>query len=150
GRIGLLLLLPASVGVALALQRCRHRWVAAALALACVLEQGRLVPAFSKEANRERVQQVVEQVPPDCQAFLYFPVGPKEPSGGTVFQNLDAMWAELATGRPTLNGYSGCNPPDWPFSDEHPSAVEESLRDWVRKYHLDPEKIHWIKMSRKE
>jgi hypothetical protein len=150
GRIGLLLLLPASVGVALALQRCRHRWVAAALALACVLEQGRLVPAFSKEANRERVQQVVEQVPPDCQAFLYFPVGPEEPLGGNVFQNLDAMWAELATGRPTLNGYSGCNPPDWPFSDEHPSAVEESLHGWVRKYHLDPEKIHWIKTSRKK
>ncbi len=54
--------------------------------------------------------------------------------------HLDAMWASLETQIPTINGYSGNSPPDWPFED--PFTVQRvALEGWLKRHHMPTDGI---------
>ena len=58
------------------------------------------------------------------------------------------MWASLATGVPTVNGYSGHSPHSWHrfFTlDIDPEVdVEDVLADWEQSQGLLPNHVQWI------
>ncbi|HUM02350.1 MAG TPA: hypothetical protein VL084_08690 [Thermoanaerobaculia bacterium] len=144
-RVGVLLLLPASIGVAYAFDRAsrtlRLGWVLPVAALV-ILEQGQSMPSYSKEEARRDVAAAVRRIPGGCRTFFVaFPAG-RKPNWEA---QLDGMWAGLEAGLPTVNGYSSNWPPGWlPLYDNllHGPADEErlraSLRGWLAGHGLDP------------
>jgi hypothetical protein len=85
-----------------------------------MLEQGVTIPTCDPRENREAVAALAAQVDPDCEAFYYHLSDPvryplREPL--RFAQNhVDAMWASIITGKPTINGYTGNFPSGWyPF-----------------------------------
>jgi hypothetical protein len=146
-RVGLLLLVPASVGLALFLQGRRSRAVALALALVCVLEQLRDLPTVDKPAHREHIARLARRVPAGTKAFLYLGRAPGVPWYRT---QLDAMWVQLETGVPTVNGYSGNDPPGWgPFAyeryvPENDGRIKEALKEWFHQHQMSAENVEVI------
>jgi len=142
-RISIALLVPAAVGLALFCDRLLTRravWPAVILGLVCVLEQGQVMPAFSKRRNRADVAAVTHRIDPRCNAFLFTQLrGHRE----WWEYALDAMWASLETGVPTLNGYSGNAPSGWALAkinirtQEDDERVAQALAAWTKAQHLD-------------
>ena len=149
-RIGLMVLLAAAVGVACFIHERKHIGAAAALAMLCLLEQGRPPPSFSKDESRRRIQETAVRVPPGCRAFLYTPHGDPDNLVEVAAAHLDAMGAELETGVPTINGYSGNFPPHYPFAnplirkDQDLDDMGAHLKDWCERHGLDPDSVAWI------
>jgi hypothetical protein len=144
GRVSLVLLIPASVGVALAFDALGRRgWTAAACALGliCALEQGVSTPSYDKFAERAHAHEVARRVPPGCEAFF---ASSLRPVVHPWAPHLDAMWAELECGVPTINGYSGGLPKGWfPLYEPGPGA-DQTLADWARARGLDLSRVCWI------
>ena len=164
-RIGVALLFPASLGVALlvdALTRARRippsrtalalrrrdvrrrALVGAAVVAAIVAEQVLRPPSYEKREGRERVARVESGIGAGCQAFLYTTIdGADDPWN----YHADAMWASMNRGVPTLNGYSGNVPPQWNFYDIRihtavvDSSVSDSVASWAARWQLDPKRI---------
>jgi hypothetical protein len=148
-RIGLLLLIPAAVGIALFLQRVKRGWAAGLVALLCVLEQGRTTPSFDKVESREDVWSLAARIGPACGAFYYSPVlAPEQTDADWRVQDwklqVDAMWAGMLSGVPTVNGYSGRFPPGWPplFDNRIRGPADEArirsaLAAWSRQEGVD-------------
>jgi hypothetical protein len=112
-RVGLMLLIPAALGLGLgvdALLAKGRPWLALGLGAACLAEQGVSTPSFDKFESRRVVAEVAAGVGRRVDAFYYSPVGSSTPA---YHANLDAMWAGLETGKPTVNGYSGGAPIGW-------------------------------------
>jgi hypothetical protein len=61
-----------------------------------------------------------------------------------------AMWAELRSGIPTLNGYSGQVPPDWPLADvsmagpEDRERIPAAIRDWMSRHPHEIKNVCWV------
>ncbi|WP_165244873.1 hypothetical protein [Paludisphaera soli] len=146
-RVALVLLVPAALGLAILVERLdRGRWGAAAwgVALVCLAEQTSTSPTFEVTESRARIAEVSRDVRPDAEAFYYEPVG----ANGFILYGLDAMWASIQTGVPTINGYSGCFPTDWrgfALVDTlgYP-PTEVVLQRWCAKYGLDPDRVQWL------
>ena len=152
GRIGLLVLIPASIGCAAFFATPwarRHRRLAGLLGLACLVEQGVTTPAFDKRVDRERVAALARQVDPAAAAFYLH-------SNSAVFYvyQIDAMWMSMVSGVPTINGYSGGTPRGWyPLmqvdmkderTDRDPITPREALARWLLLHRLNPEQIQAI------
>jgi hypothetical protein len=110
-----LLLFPAAIGLALLVERLPRMppelW---GLLLAAVfVEQGVTTLSFDKAENRRHIDSVAAKVHTSCEAFIYGSEHPRQPRD---YYQLDAMWASLETGVPTVSGYSGHMPPGWPFA----------------------------------
>jgi hypothetical protein len=144
GRISLLLLIPMSVGLGIALDSLSKRWgilAACALGFFCVLEQGVTTPSFDKYTQRAHAHEVAQQVPPGCEAFF---ANPLRPPASSWEPHLDAMWAQLECGVPTINGYSGGLPQGWfPLYEPGPNT-DAALADWAARRGLDLSRICWI------
>jgi hypothetical protein len=144
-RIALALLVPAGVGAALWAQRWQ-RWPLAvgAAALLMAAEQWQGLPSYDKPAARERVSAVARAIPRGCGAFLYVP---RDGQGDPWLYQTDAMWASIATGVPTVNGYSGNVPPGWTFyrnmegPESSDSAVTQALRAWASTWLIEPSRL---------
>ena len=164
-RIGVALLLPASLGIALlvdaigrpqrippsrtalALRRKDRRkraLVVLVLFAAIVAEQVQRPPSYDKGEGRARVARVANGIGAGCQAFLYTTIGGADDPWN---YHTDAMWASMDRRVPTINGYSGNQPPGWNFYDirvhtaETDSVVGDSLAQWSARWHLDPARI---------
>ena len=115
-RIALLLLIPASIGAALFVDgvlKRRDRLALPAVAVVIGLsfvEQARSQPSYDKAANRRRIAEVALLVPSGCRAFYYSVL--QRPQT-LIYDQLDAMWASMNLGIPTVNGYSSNFPPGW-------------------------------------
>lgn len=155
-RIGLLLLIPAALGVAVALERRRSAWGALLLAALCVAEQAQTTPSYDKEAARAHVRAIVEALAarrPDCLAF-YVSVQLEAGQGAPAEQyQVDAMWAGLESGVPTINGYSGNLPPGWLplfFNRTRSRAEEEVIRvclyRWCQANGVDATRLCWLRL----
>ena len=149
-RVGLLMLLPASVGLALFVQRLqgtRPAWVVLGIAALVVLEQGRALPSYDKAEARAYIQSLARRIPPGCEIFFMTPE-----RGSTGKYNLDAMWVQLRTGVPTVNGYSGNQPPGWPFvnmsmvTEEEERTVKVALTRWLRSHRVDSRRVSWVRV----
>ncbi|MGV3721045.1 MAG: hypothetical protein ACO1SX_09055, partial [Actinomycetota bacterium] len=134
-RVGLLLLIPAAVGVAYFVQRAEVRWrplLLVALVGVMLLEQGRVAASFDKAATRDRITTLALAVPADADSFL-LTRGAGTDSGSSL--DLDAMWVGLAIRKPTLNGYSGNQPMLWPLGRpgaQDPEQLPGLLAQWRR------------------
>jgi len=149
-RVVFITLLPAALGVALAtqqLQRTRTRLAVFALVAFCILEQGRSSPSYSKQQARAEDAALAALVDPKCEAFFL-----TSTQGATDRYNVDALWVHTVTGRPTINGHSGNQPPDWPFlampvnTPEERGKVGEALERWKRLSRIEKQNIQWIQI----
>lgn len=154
-RIGILFLFPLGLGVAVLLDRLAARGrastaAAAGLGLLCLLEPGQTTPSFSQRQNSEDVAAIAARIDPAvCEAFLFSRTGATTPRWK---DQLDAMMAQLETGVPTLNGYSGRDPPHRELGDTQLQApsreprVREAMAGWAARHRLDAAKICWIRL----
>ncbi len=113
-RISFLLLIGLSMGTALFLNGIRRQYVLILLVVVMGLEQVQTTPSYNKEEIRSEVAQIAKHIPANCKSF-YFAIGlspDKKPRPWFEYQ-IDGMWAEIASGIPTVNGFSGNMPPDW-------------------------------------
>ncbi len=146
-RVALILLVPAALGLALLAERLDRggRGVAAwGVVLVCLAEQTSTTSTFEVRESRARIAEVARGVAPDAEAFYYEPVG----ANGFILYGLDAMWASIQTGVPTINGYSGCFPKDWRGFAlvETPGypPTEVVLESWCAKFGLDRDRVQWL------
>ena len=164
-RIGVALLLPAALGVALLIdavarpqrippsraaltlkRRDRRKRVllVTAMLAAIVAEQVQQPPSYDKGEGRARIARVASGIGTGCRAFLYTTIGGADDPWN---YHADAMWASMERDVPTINGYSGNQPPAWTFYDIRvhtpttDSVVGDSLARWATRWHLDPARI---------
>jgi len=147
GRIVLILLIPAALGLASLVESLDRRgWAVAGwiVALVCLAEQGVTTETFDAAANRATILDIVRRIDRGRVAFYYHPCDDQP----FYRYHLDAMWASLAGGVPTINGYSGYAPHDWvPFfivDMDSELEVEVVLTEWERVRGLSPDRIQWI------
>ena len=112
-RGGLTLLTLYAIGLGLFFERLRGRarsWPALAVGVVCLAEQGVTTDSFDKAENRREIAALARRIDDRPEAFFYSPHASAWASPKT---NLDAMWAGLERGKPTVNGYSGSTPVGW-------------------------------------
>jgi hypothetical protein len=176
-RVSLVLLIPAALGLAFALRALRGRpWlIAAALALV-ILEQGRSIAFYDKQETRDLVAEIADEVRArGCRSFYYSPVLAQTgvPVGERPMRfepvpwahpvpykyQVDAIWAQVLSGIPTLNGYSGTLPPDWMLTlgwnqivgSQDVTRLREGLRRWTALHAIDFDVERcWIKRVEKD
>lgn len=150
-RVGMLLLVPASIGLAfwIDVQWSRWHWRAAPVIAWLVLLvageqwQARL-PSFDKAAGRTRVARVASGVDRRCQSFLYTPLAGNE---DPWWYQVDAMWASMQRDVPTVNGYSGNWPNGWRFypivarTPADSAHLAGNLARWIAQWHLDARRV---------
>jgi hypothetical protein len=147
GRVVLVLLVPAALGLACLVEILQQRrlailsWI---VVLVCLAEQAVTTDTFDAAANRTSIDSLARRIDSGQVAFYYHPVN------GLPFHryHLDAMWASLATGAPTVNGYSGHSPRSWNSLfrlDVDPEVdIKRTLADWERSHGFLPNSIQWI------
>jgi hypothetical protein len=150
GRGGLMLLIAWSIGLGLFVEAMlsRGRPYVAAVALLCLLEQGMTTGSYDKGENRAAVAALARRVDRRDAAFYY---SPRDASIPGYRYHLDAMWAGLEVGVPTLNGYSGHYPRGWgPIGAanvedecEFP-CLELALIRWAGERGLPLEGVGWV------
>jgi len=93
------------------------------------------------------VEALRSAVRPDCAAFFFSPLWSYAPAWK---YQIDAMWAGLLSGVPTLNGYSGNAPPGWLLGDLHlrggrsKPRLQAALDGWSLRHGLTSESICWV------
>jgi hypothetical protein len=145
-------LIPAALGLACYFDQ---KWTspkrlaaASALGLACLLEQGVTTPSTNKSAWRTATSELARQVDRRCSTFYY---SPHDPQLEINEYHVDAMWAQIETGVPTINGYSGVTPPGWHplyysgvYAEQDINRLGRALGQWAAGHRLQPGKICWI------
>lgn len=150
-RYGILMLIPASIGLAFWIdaQWSRWHWRAAPVIVWLVVLiageqwQARL-PSFGKSDGRARVARVAARINPQCQSFFYTPL-----AGGDDpwWYQTDAMWASMERGVPTVNGYSGNWPNGWRFyaivarTPADRARLARDLARWTAQWQLDARRV---------
>ena len=139
-RVILVLLVPAALGLAFLVERLdRGRWGAVAwcLALACLAEQTGTTETYDRDASRRRIAEVARQIDRRADSFYYRAVGDDE---FFYYVHLNAMWAAIEVGVPTINGISGCFPTGWwnlGWADlPGRQTTEEALQEWCDHHGL--------------
>ncbi|MHB8875047.1 MAG: hypothetical protein ACYC8T_15285, partial [Myxococcaceae bacterium] len=157
-RVGIMMMLPLGMGVAAFLSWLEGKGRAAGLgavglSAVVLLEQGETTPAYDKLQLREDVTAIAAAIPAGCGAFV---LSPLQGYGPMWKYQIDAMWAQMQSGVPTLNGYSGNSPPGWPLGDtnlheerdEH--RVNFQVNQWIQLQKLDPSTVCWVKVGFQE
>jgi hypothetical protein len=150
-RVGLMMLIPGAIGLGLAIDVLlarKHPVAALALAAVCLAEQGVWTPSYDKLESRRVVSSLAGAVDPRADAFYSSPVRSPAP---THHANLDAMWAGLECGKPTVNGYSGGTPLGWrpieyckidePFDE---LWIGARLARWRAGYGRSVRRVEWL------
>ena len=136
-RVVLVLLVPAALGLAFLIERLDHgRWGATAwcLALLCLLEQTGTTQTYDRDASRRQIGAIVRQIDPQAGAFYYRPVDGEE---FYYHFHLNAMWAAIETGVPTINGISGCFPTGWwNLGEANSLTIDKALQEWCDRHGL--------------
>jgi hypothetical protein len=149
-RMGLLLMIPASVALGICVQRrSESRWPTAWLALValCLIEQGTNLLSFPKQPFERGVERVAQQVDRNADAFLYIGSGRVPP----WFTNVDALLAAQRAGIPTVNLYTSRIPKGYePMikktarTPAERRRIERNLDAWIRSNGRDPERVQRI------
>lgn len=84
---------------------------------------------FSISAENQYLNGLAQSLPNDCSSFY---VGLKPPIIHNEFEyQVDAMFVSVMKSLPTLNGYSGHLPPDWPLWGVGDPAYESLVKKWI-------------------
>ena len=153
-RIGLLLLLPAAVGLAAMLSNRVgwRRWLAGLVALVCCLEQGSTTPSYSRVVLQTEIHLIAERIEPNARAFMVLPTNG---SLLTEYTEHRAMWAALVSRVPTINFTTGAVPLNWPFDQYFLPKPEgfknadilRTLEGWLRQQAIDPAGVQVIELQ---
>ncbi len=141
-RVGLAMLFIFSYGVSSFLESNKKKSSLLILLLMLFfMEQMRLIPVFDSSISDQRVQEIASRVASDCQSFYIAPV---QGYFKNVELTMDAMWATLKhpSGKiiPTINGYSGNNPPGWrggEMTAETSSMKANWIQFWIDSHSLE-------------
>lgn len=150
GRIGLAALIPFSIGFANYVETRQRWWVALVMVLICVVEQGRTHDGYSKTENQRQIRWLAKQISPDCKAFYYAPRLKERPELYLLQFQIDAMWASMETGVPTINGYTGKDPPNWDLSynywreESRRRRYEQQLNQWLKRHQMRREDVQFL------
>lgn len=156
-RVSLLLLVPASAGAAAWVDAGRwKRPLLVAAVLFSMIEQGRTSPTFDRRESRDRAAALAGRVDPQAAAFWVsttrLPAARTFVDGLPLRVHVDAMIASLEARVPTVNGYSGWNPPGWPLENlsiapglPGEGEVERLLAEWCLKSGLDRKRVQWVR-----
>ncbi len=165
-RISLLVSVPVALGLAssvhVLLGRARRegrmRWAALAMCLAtlCLAEQLRRQPAYEKEQVKRTVTSIAVGLDRRASAFYYTPLVARRRPASMLQEevHLDAMWAGLQAGVPTINGYNGQVPPRYPLRRAILSGLKQSLgqhdrlAQWCKDHGLERASVQWLLMPR--
>lgn len=150
-RIGLLLLIPASVALGFCVQRrAESPWPAAWVVLValCLVEQGTSTRSFPKQPYEFVVDRIAGQVDPQAEAFFYVATG-RVPHW---YSQVDAILAAQQAGVPTINSYAARLPEGYrrllhPHVAGRPRQLRRVLRmldQWIEMHDLDPEQVQLI------
>jgi len=146
GRVGMLLLVPAAVGLALFFGRPfrkRRTVLVGVLMLICVAEQfhGRRA-GYDMAPMAAYIESIAARIPTDCEAFLLVSVG-EGPEDRLIHD--DAEWASLLVGIPTINGRYGHKPRHYSqlavpnaADEQELAALRTGMEDWLRRHGRDP------------
>jgi hypothetical protein len=165
-RIGMFLVIPAGIGLALLMDSVRKPMVFMAVllvAVACCAEQLTDILTYDKYRQRDHVQAVASRVDTGKTAFVLStgnasalgPEGDKWAYFFTICSHLDAMMASSLAGVPTINGYSGNCRPDWYelFFDNRTGTPDrhgrfhESIDRWAKGNGKSAQGIQWIEVD---
>lgn len=153
-RMGILLLIPAGVALSILVNSYRVRprrfLIAILIALLCCAEQMRAGASYDRGIYQSRIDLISAQIHPNCEAFLVSEVAPNGPAWPS---QLDAMWASIRQGVPSLTGHSGRVPDNRAINNpmiREPADVqriEASLYDWCGKNGIDRSRVCWIQLA---
>jgi hypothetical protein len=137
-RIGIFLLFPAALGLAFWVD-ARALPKGAWLLFFVFLEQGRGVPAFDIVGARRTIDAIKDELNHrQCEVFFVTVRDGREPAWK---YQIDAMWAAVESGVPTINGYSGNFPGDWGNlydiavrSPDQQAQLERSAEAWALEH----------------
>lgn len=153
-RIGLLLHVPAAIALAVAMDWAltkRRVWRVAAVLVAAwiAVEQVPSTHVISRRGFSQAVQQIVDAIPPDCEAF-YVVSGTRELPAIAE----PAIWAAFVAGVPTVNGRAG-KMPDGSESlvrlgTTHAavSSAQSRLRQWLESHGRAGDRVAIIRLMR--
>ncbi len=147
-RMVLLLLVPAALGLASLIERLDHGRRAAAawcLAMVCLAEQTGTTETFDRDASRRQIAKLARQVDRRAGAFYY---RSQISTDVHYYLQLDAMWAALESGVPTINGISGCAPTGWKNLDEAGApgrrTIAQAIHAWCDDHGLRRGDVQYI------
>jgi len=151
-RIGIFLLFPAAYALSLFIeeaQKHRFRLALFAIAVLALVEQGRTPLFYEKIPFRRNAESLARLIDPTrCSAFFF---SPRNLDTRVDYLHLDAVWAYLTSGVPTLNGYSGNTPPHWDLEEARiltpadETRLAAALSDWETRHGLNSDSVCWIK-----
>jgi hypothetical protein len=137
-RVSLLLLLFFSLGVAFFCEYFGLSKVFLSILLIIIgVEQIQTTGYYDKILVRDRIHQIAQKVPRDCQAFYYLPLQDNTRKSCDEHQ-IDAMWVQMVAQVPTINGFSGWHPPRWltffhwsVTATSDVSTMKSIISDWL-------------------
>ena len=152
-RIGMLLTVTGSIGLALFLDRARqpkYRAAAIAVAALCLIEQPHRARGHHQGRYRAGVDRIAAELDPHCEAFYLArglassgPAGRGGDSRDPKLTQVAAMWVSLASGVPTVNGTAAAAPPGWaPFeraelrAGDGDARIVSELDRWARDHEI--------------
>jgi hypothetical protein len=150
-RMAILLLIPAGLAVAFLADggrsRRRHA-LSLVLALFCCVEQLGHRASFEAGERDGRVNSIRRALPDGASAFY---LARHDPANPASLVHIDAMWASLLEGVPTVNGYSGAFPTGFlPLlfegvqGSDQTLQQKQALREWTGRYRLSDVRVEWI------
>jgi hypothetical protein len=154
-RVALLLLIPASIALAMQMQHIKTRWIKILLIGLVAAEQGMTVTTYEIDAVQHRVDMIADDIAADPGPFYYIHTIDANDrdryTGEEYIAQLDAMWAGLEAGQPTINGYSGNAPPGWMSlyfnsmrNENDLRKIEAQVHTWITNRGGDTAAIHIV------
>ena len=154
-RVALLLLIPASIALAMQLQSTKTKWLRILLMVLVAGEQGMTVTTYDTNIVRERTEPIAAQAASQPGPFYFIHAIDANDrdrfTGSEYIAQLDAMWAGLSAGRPTINGYSGNAPPGWMSlyfnsmrNENDYRKIEALVQTWITERGRDAASIHIV------
>jgi len=126
--------------------------ISAMLPLVLVIsEQLVKTEAYDWKSIRQELTALKSKLSPDCRIFFYSPVLASNGFPHSWKYQVDAMWIQIETGIPTINGYSGNFPPRWGLFDalidspKKEAELARNISDWIENKALKPESVCWLK-----
>ena len=165
--IGIYVPIAVSIGMAsfASLRLERLALLPGVIALFCCLEQFHVLSGDDEAAYRALVERIAADVPDDCETFLVISksarvereLGRRAPRRTPLpppnrRTQVAAMWAGLAAGKPTLNGFYGNSPPGYGLAIsvrdiDRLALVERNLADWLAANEIEPDRVARIEIK---
>lgn len=155
-RIGILLLIPAGIALAVFVDRQRSTsrlfLVALLIGLLCCLEQSRSGHSYDRDLYSRRIELIGQEINQNCQAFFVSEICTDRKKPAWPLQ-LDSMWASVLKGVPSITGYSGKIPDNYAIHNpmireaSDVARIDESLEEWCEKNNINRQRVCWIKLE---